>query len=133
MRIRIVCPEHDAYEGEAAFVVLPCSDGEMGILPEHASEICTTDPGYVRICDERMGEVSRRFAVGAGYAEITATEVIILAERAFDLAELDEDAVKAELGDFEDKLSNLPEDDVHRAYLYNEIAWRKLLLAGERS
>ena len=130
MRIRIVCPEHDAYEGAAAFIALPASDGEVGILPDHASEICTIDAGYVRICDARMGEVSHRFAVSGGYAEITGDEVVILAERAEDLAAVDEADVRASLADFEDQLSCAPEDDARRAYLYNEIAWRKLLLAG---
>ena len=36
MHVRIVCPEHSAYEGEAAFVALPSTDGELGILPRHA-------------------------------------------------------------------------------------------------
>ena len=41
MHIRIVCPEHNAYEAEAAFVSVPASDGELGVLPRHASEIAT--------------------------------------------------------------------------------------------
>ena len=53
MHVRIVCPEHSAYEGEAAFVALPSTDGELGILPRHASEICTIKSGYVRVCDQR--------------------------------------------------------------------------------
>lgn len=130
MHIRIVCPEHDAYEGDAAFVALPSSDGELGILPGHANEICTVESGIVRLSDTAMGTVDRRFAVDGGYAEITDTEVVILAERAIDMAQVNPDAVRAELSDFEDKLSNLSESDAHRAYLYNEIAWRKLLLAG---
>ena len=81
MHVRIVCPEHSAYEGEAAFVALPSTDGELGILPRHASEICTIKSGYVRVCDQRMGEVSRTFAVDGGYAQIADDEVIVLAER----------------------------------------------------
>ena len=69
MRVRIVCPEHNAYEGEAVFVALPTTDGELGVAPLHASEICSVASGYVRLCDERMGEVTRTFAVDGGYAE----------------------------------------------------------------
>ncbi len=130
MHIRIVCPEHNEYEGEAAFVALPTSTGELGVAPRHANEICSVDVGFVRICDERMGEVTRTFAVNGGYAEITGEEVIILAERAADLASIDAEALKAEIAEFEDQLSNLSADDARRAYLYNEIAWRKLLLAA---
>ena len=43
MRIRIVCPVSCAYEGDAAFVSIPSTDGEFGVLPAHSSEICTID------------------------------------------------------------------------------------------
>ena len=129
MLIRIVCPEHCAYEGEAAFAVVPSTDGECGILPKHANEICTITDGYVRVCDKEMGTVDHTFAVGGGYAQIADDSVIVLAERACDLADVDAEKVKVELQGFEDNLRNLSEDDAHRAYLYNEIAWCKLLLA----
>lgn len=129
MRIRIVCPESCAYEGEAAFISLPSTDGEFGILPRHASEICTIESGYVRVSDTEMGTVDHMFAVDGGYAQVADDVVIVLAERACDLADVDADKVKVQIQGFEDKLSDLSEDDARRAYLYNEIAWCKLLLA----
>ena len=121
MRIRIVCPVSCAYEGDAAFVSIPSTDGEFGVLPAHSSEICTIDRGYVRVSDKAMGTVDHTFAVAGGYA--------VLAERACDLATVDADKVKADIQGFEEKLGNLSEDDARRAYLYNEIAWCKLKLA----
>ena len=129
MLIRIVCPEHCAYEGEASFAVVPSTYGECGILPKHANEICTITDGYVRVCDKEMGTVDHTFAVGGGYAQIADDTVIVLAERACDLADVDAEKVKVELQGFEDNLRNLSEDDARRAYLCNEIAWCKLLLA----
>ena len=130
MRIRIVCPESSAYEGDAAFVVLPSLGGELGVLPGHASEICSVEAGRVRVSDTAMGTVDHVFVVSGGYAQITGDEVIILAERAADTAAIDVDAVRASLAGFEDELSNLSKDDAHRAYLYNEIQWCKLQLAS---
>ena len=127
MRVRIVCPEHNAYEGGAVFVALPTTDGALGDAPLHASEICSVASGYVRLCDERMGEVSHTFAVDGGYAEITGDEVVILAERAKDMASVSPDEVRERLRGFEEQLGNLSADDARRAYLYNEIAWCKLL------
>ena len=129
MHVRIVCPEHYAYEGEAAFVALPTSDGEVGVAPRHASEICSVEAGYVRVCDEHMGSVTHMFAVDGGYAEITDSEVVVLAERAQDMAAVSKDEVEERLRGFEEQLGNLSADDARRAYLYNEIAWCKLLRA----
>lgn len=130
MHLRIVCPESSAYEGDCAFVTIPSSDGSMGVLPNHASEICTITPGLVTVCDAAMGSVDHRFAVWRGYAQVSDNQVIILAERAQDLADVDVEEVRSTLQDFEDKLSNLSDTDARRSYLYNEIAWCKLLLAN---
>ena len=129
MRIRIVCPVSCAYEGDAAFVSIPSTDGEFGVLPAHSSEICTIESGIVSICEERMGQTTRSFAVGTGYVQVSDDKVIILTDRAEDISELKASAVEARLKGFEEKLGNLSEDDARRAYLYNEIAWCKLKLA----
>ena len=106
MRIRIVCPVSLAYEGDAAFVSIPSTDGEFGVLPAHSSEICTIDRGYVRVSDKAMGTVDHTFAVAGGYAQVAEVRI--------------ENVMKSH---------NLSEDDARRAYLYNEIAWCKLKLA----
>ena len=129
MLVRIVCPESCAYEGEAAFVAFPSTDGEFGILPKHASEICTVASGYMRVCDKEMDTVDHKFAIAGGYAQVADDTVIMLVERAQDMAEVDSEKVNVQLQGFEDELGNLSEDDARRAYLYNEIAWCKLLLA----
>lgn len=130
MELRIVCPDSCPYDGQAAFATVPTTDGEMGIAPKHASEISTLEQGYVRVCDERMGQVSRTFAVSGGYVQIANDVVIVLADRAQDLATVNRDEVQARIKGFEDQLSVLSENDAHRAYLYNEIAWCRLLLAS---
>ena len=77
-----------------------------------------------------MGSVTHTFAVDGGYAEITGDEVVILAERAEDMASVNADEVRERLQGFEEQLGNLSADDARRAYLYNEIAWCKLLSAN---
>lgn len=96
MRIRIVCPVSCAYEGDAAFVSIPSTDGEFGVLPAHSSEICTIDRGYVRVSDKAMGTVDHTFAVAGGYAQVADDVVTVLAERACDLATVDADKLKCE-------------------------------------
>ena len=94
MRIRIVCPVSCAYEGDAAFVSIPSTDGEFGVLPAHSSEICTIDRGYVRVSDKAMGTVDHTFAVAGGYAQVADDVVTVLAARACYLATVDADMLK---------------------------------------
>lgn len=129
MQLRIVCPEECVFEGPVAYVAVPTTVGEFGILPRHASEVCTIDGGRVRVSEQKMGVTDHVFAVTEGYVQVANDEVIILAERAIDLEKVDSDDVAARLADFEDQLGKMSENDARRAYLYNEIAWCKLLLA----
>ncbi|WP_342589682.1 ATP synthase F1 subunit epsilon [Collinsella tanakaei] len=130
MHLRIVCPDSCAFDGPCAFVTIPTTDGQIGIAPLHASEITTIAAGYVRACDERMGSVDHVFAVSGGYVQIANDEIVVLADRAADVASVDAAELQAKIKGFEDQLSVLSESDAHRAYLYNEIAWCKLLLAA---
>ena len=133
MQLRIVCPEKSVFEGCVAYVSVPTSEGEFGILPRHASEICTIGDGYVRVAIDKMGETDRVFAVADGYAQVANDEVIVLVNHAKDIADVDVEEIAARLQGFEDELGNLSETDARRAYLYNEIAWCKLLLARQSS
>lgn len=128
MHLRIVCPESEPYNGDVAFVTVPSTDGSFGVAPRHASEICTIESGIVSICEERMSQTTRSFAVGTGYVQVSDDKVIILTDRAEDISELKASAVEARLKGFEEKLGYLSEDDARRSYLYNEISWCKLLL-----
>lgn len=129
MQLRIVCPEECVFEGPVAYVAVPTTVGEFGILPRHASEVCTIDGGRVRVSEQKMGVIDRVFAVTEGYVQVANDEVIVLVERAIDLEKVDSDDMAARLADFEDQLGKMSENDARRAYLYNEIAWCKLLLA----
>ena len=129
MQLRIVCPEECVFEGPVAYVAVTTTVGEFGILPRHASEVCTIDGGRVRVSEQKMGVTDRVFAVTEGYVQVANDEVIVLVERAIDLEKVDSDDVAARLADFEDQLGKMSENDARRAYLYNEIAWCKLLLA----
>ena len=62
MRIRIVCPVSCAYEGDAAFVSIPSTDGEFGVLPERACDLATVDADKLKAdiqgFEEKLGNLS---------------------------------------------------------------------------
>ena len=47
--LEIVTPERLAYSDEVDAVVLPGSEGEMGVLPHHAPLVSTLGVGELRI------------------------------------------------------------------------------------
>jgi F-type H+-transporting ATPase subunit epsilon len=86
-------------EGESSVftsgVEIPGILGEVGILPDHIPLVTAIVPGVVRF---KVGEESKRVAVGAGFVEVTAEGVVsILADRVALPADIDADATRKDL------------------------------------
>lgn len=128
LQCEIVTPERKVLSCEATFVVLPAAEGEMGVLPKHEPVVTTLNAGSARVSIEGAKEPAK-FVVAGGYAQVEADRVIILANRAMAVAEIDEEAVRAELDDFKATLEDLKPEDAAYAYTANEVAWNKLLLS----
>ena len=128
MRIRIVCPVSLAYEGDAAFVSIPSTDGEFGVLlltpAKSARSTAVTFAFPIRPwhCRPHVCR-GRRLCPGCGRCRDRPRRARLR------FGDRRRDKVKADIQGFEEKLGNLSEDDARRAYLYNEIAWCKLKLA----
>jgi F-type H+-transporting ATPase subunit epsilon len=49
VHIDVVSAEASIFSGEAEFIVVPASAGEVGIFPHHAPMVTTIKPGALRI------------------------------------------------------------------------------------
>jgi F-type H+-transporting ATPase subunit epsilon len=109
------------YEGDADIVVLPGSDGEMGILPHHAPLLTTLKYGLIKV---RTKNQELLFTVAGGVAEVQPEIVTVLADAAENVQEIDiaraEDARKRA----ENSLSKVSVEDAD-AYEKLEAALRR--------
>ncbi len=78
MNVEIISPESTLFQGEAAYVYLPGSDGSLGVLNNHAPLITSLKKGTVRVKDNAGKE--HRFDVKGGTVEVFNNKMIILAE-----------------------------------------------------
>ena len=76
MTVHILTPDETLYSGEAVYVVLPGSDGSMGIMERHAALITTLQSGDVIV---RTGKGEETFAVKGGTVEVLNNVVTVLA------------------------------------------------------
>ena len=125
----IVTPEAKLYSEEAYMVTVPGIEGEMGYLQDHEPLVSILADGVARIQKEKDAEM-QRFVLQGGYVEVTGKKVIILADRARVLSDIDLPATKAEMVGLEDKLADLPEEDVKRLPLETEIDWCKIQISA---
>jgi len=92
LRLTILTPEKSFLtDKEVDFVSIPAFDGEMGILPGHASFVVQLKEGVLKYKDEHKKEA---FAVLSGFAEVDKNKVLILAEEAELAKEIDEERAR---------------------------------------
>lgn len=87
LQLEIVTPEGRVLSATVEAVVLPGSEGELGVLPEHAPMLVQLKPGALRVTRSTEALV---FVIGGGLAEITGSYVRVLAEMAANADHLDE-------------------------------------------
>jgi F-type H+-transporting ATPase subunit epsilon len=86
LALEIVTAERIAYNDEVDMVIAPGSEGELGILPRHASLFTLLNPGELRI---RKGDQEISLAVSGGFLEVHNDKVSILADTAERAEEID--------------------------------------------
>jgi F-type H+-transporting ATPase subunit epsilon len=127
LQCEIVTLEAKLFSADVHFVVLPAAEGEMGVLPDHEPVVTTLNPGSVRVTVEE-GSQPVSFIVDGGYAQIDGERVIVLADRAAAVEEIDATALNVRNDELREQLQDMPEDDPNAAFLKSEIHWNETLL-----
>jgi F-type H+-transporting ATPase subunit epsilon len=84
--LEIVTPERLAYSDEVDAVVLPGSEGELGVLPHHTPLVSMLGIGELRI---RKGGAEESFAIVGGFLQVRPDKVVVMAETADMASEID--------------------------------------------
>jgi F-type H+-transporting ATPase subunit epsilon len=79
MRVTILSPDRSVFDGEAASVVAPAYDGEVGILPHHAPFITLLGEGRLVV---RTDSAVQRFKVRGGFLQVRDDVVRLVTEHA---------------------------------------------------
>jgi F-type H+-transporting ATPase subunit epsilon len=84
LQLDLVSPERRLASVQATEVQIPAAEGDMTAMAGHTPTITTLRPGLLRAVSS---EGTKAFAVTGGFAEITASGVSVLAERAIPVEE----------------------------------------------
>lgn len=85
-RLEIVTPQKKVFSEDVKFLVAPGTDGELGILPEHAPLITSLNIGVLRIQQDRD---FIKVVVSGGFMEVRNSKVTVLATSAERADEID--------------------------------------------
>jgi F-type H+-transporting ATPase subunit epsilon len=75
----IVTPEKIFFSGKVDFAVFPGSEGELGILFDHAPLLSRLAPGELRFLRDKKTEC---MAISGGFLEVRKNEVSVITETA---------------------------------------------------
>jgi F-type H+-transporting ATPase subunit epsilon len=91
LRLEITTPETKAYSEDVDFVLLPGSEGELGVFPNHVPLLTTLRPGELRV---RKDGREIALAVGEGFVEIKGDAVSVLTDMALEPEKIDVEAAE---------------------------------------
>ena len=78
MQLSLISPEKTVFSGTVDMAVIPGSEGDFGILDNHAPFMTTLRPGQVNLYNN--GILQQAFQVTGGFAEVTQDRCVVLAD-----------------------------------------------------
>lgn len=103
LKLEIVTPEAKIYSEDVDSVLVPGSEGEIGVLPEHMPLLTALIAGELRVMKNGQETL---LAVGDGFVEITPTSVSVLTDMAVAANDVDETAAEAAIKRAEEALKD---------------------------
>jgi F-type H+-transporting ATPase subunit epsilon len=92
LKLEIVTPEKKIYSEDVDMVILPGSEGELGVYPKHVPLLTTLKPGELRVIKDHRESA---MAIGEGFVEIKADAVSVLTDMALESEKIDIAAAEA--------------------------------------
>ena len=104
LNFSLVSPARELFAGEVDQVDIPGTEGDLGVLPDHAPLMAAIRTGIMTVYHEG---VETRYFVQGGFADVTPSGLTVLAERAALFEELDAPGLDAEIERVEASLEAL--------------------------
>ena len=127
VEFELVSPQRLMKALSVGMVVVPCAEGDIGVLPGHSPLIGTVRPGVVDI--HNGGKVTERIFVSGGFVEVTAERCTLLAEEAVMVADLKADEAQARLTAAKAALEKAT-TDIEKGHASAELATAEAMLAA---
>ena len=130
MLFEIVTAERLVSSEEVDVIVAPGEDGELAVLPHHATLLTVLRPGEIRVVKD--GEESF-IAVSGGFMEVMGNKVTILADTAERASEIDLDRAQEALKGAQERIASAASDaDLERALVSMRRSQARVKVARRR-
>ena len=103
VRVELLTPEGQVFDGEVAMVSTRTRTGSLGILANHAPLMAMLEPTELALYDNKEDGLNanrataKRFAQAAGYLQVADNRVLLLVEGAIPPDQIDRGAIESKL------------------------------------
>jgi F-type H+-transporting ATPase subunit epsilon len=108
--LEIVSPEKLLLSRSVDMVVIPASEGDMGVMPGHTPMIVTLRGGMIALYDGDT--VTDRMFVAGGFAEVTPERCTVLANEVAPVSDFNRTEAEQRLADAQEALASLDPNDL---------------------
>jgi len=104
LNFELVSPEKLEFSGEVDQVDVPGTEGDFGVLADHAPVIAMLRPGIITIHD---GGSKQRLVVFGGFAEVSSRGLTILADAVASVEDFDVAILERQIRELEEGISSM--------------------------
>ena len=106
-KLEVITPLKLVLSEEVERVILRTTEGDMGVLANHAPLVAELAVGEMKI---KVNGTEERFFVSGGFLEISKERTLVLADEAVNIKDIDVETARKEAELAKQKLSKLKED-----------------------
>ena len=128
----VVAKNQVLYSGPLYSVMVPGSEGELGIMANHEPFVSALKDGVIWARTKQEGGTTLSAAIMGGYVQVLGERVIVLCDKTRALNRINIEKLNKEIPALEERIANLSEESViSRSVLTRKLRWCKVQLAAK--
>ena len=131
IHFELVSPEARLFADEVTMVVIPGTEGDFGVLSGHMPLVANVKSGVVEIFRNDMKNISERYFIAGGVADVTGTQCTLLAEQAVNVNDIDRTDIERKIAEAEEDIK-IVENDSEKDSLHKKLATYRAMLHSVR-
>lgn len=132
IRCDVVAKDKVLFSGELYNVMVPGTEGELGIMENHEPFVCALRDGVIWARTQQEGGETLSAAIMGGYVQVLKDRVIVTCDKTRQIKRINVDKLNKAIPEIEEKLANLPEESIiSRSLLTRKLRWCKVQLAAK--
>ncbi len=132
IRCDVVAKNKVLFSGELYNVMVPGTEGELGIMENHEPFVSALSDGVIWARTQAEGGETLSAAIMGGYVQVLKDRVIVICDKTRQIKRINLEKLKQDIPELEAKLAALSETSIiSRSVLRRKLRWCKVQLAAK--